>query len=253
MTPTRIALLACLVLGLAACITIGNPNKPIATIIVPATQPAAEKTLIVVLPGFGNDAESLEKHKVGEIVHAHWPQADVALTSATMAYYSRRNIITRLDEDVIDPARKQGYKNIWLAGASVGGMGALLYEYAHPGAMSGIVLLAPWLGSHDIQDEIRKAGGVRGWDPGPKPATVDNDNFEHELWRVVKRWSDDPDLANRVWMICGNEDRMLPGNRLLAPAIPASHYLEIPGSHNWDTFQVAIDKIIEQIRRPAQG
>ncbi|MGH8461653.1 MAG: alpha/beta fold hydrolase [Stenotrophobium sp.] len=237
---------------LSGCITIGNADKPIATILVPATAPAAERTLVIVLPGFGSDAEDLRKHKIAAAVHQHWPQADVLLTSATFAYYKRRNIISRLDQDVVGPARSQGYKQIWLAGASVGGMGVLFYEYQHPGEMTGLVLLAPWLGSADTLDQIRKAGGIREWDPGPVPSVVDNDNYQRELWRVAKDWSQNSALASRVWLICGSDDRLLPTSRLLATALPASHYIELPGgAHNWSSFISATDKIIERLRQPA--
>lgn len=234
--------------ALTGCFTIGNAKKPITSILVPATEPAAERTLVIVLPGFGSDAEDLQEHKIGEAVHKSWPQADVLLTSATIADHARGTLINRLREDVIAPAREKGYKQIWLAGASVGGMGAVFYEHQYPGEMTGLVLLAPWLGSRDMLDEIRRAGGIREWDPGPVPAAVDDDNFQRELWRVVKNWSKDSASARRVWLICGTEDRMLPTVRLLAPAIPAANYLELPGGHDWDTFVVATDKIIAQIR-----
>ena len=237
------------VAALTGCVTIGDADKPISSIAVPATQASAEHALVIVLPGFGADAKDLQKHGIADAVHKHWSEADVLLTSATFAYYTRHNIISRLDEDVVGPARRQGYKQIWLAGASVGAMGVLFYEYAHPGEMTGLVLLAPWLGSSGTLDEIRNADGVRGWDAGSVPAAVDDDNYQHELWRVVKRWSDDRASAARVWMICGTDDRMLPTARLLAPAIPRSHYLELPGGHHWDTFVAATGKIIEQIRR----
>ena len=235
--------------ALSGCVTIGDADRPIATIAVPATRPSADRALVIVLPGFGADAKDLRKHRIADAVHKSWPEADVLLTSATFAYYKKHNIISRLDDDVVTPARRQGYKQIWLAGASVGAMGVLFYEYAHPGEMTGLVLLAPWLGSSSTLEEIRNTGGVRGWNPGPVPAAIDDDNYQHELWRVVKRWSDDRTSAERVWLICGTDDRMLPTARLLAPAIPPSHYLELPGGHHWDTFVAATGKIIEQIRR----
>src|SRR3546814_14395865 len=76
--------------------------------------------------------------------------------------------------------------------------------------------------------------------------SVDGDNYQRELWRVVKRWSDDPVQANRVWLICGTDDRMLPTARLIEPVIPASHYVEVPeGRHDWKTFVAATGQIIE--------
>lgn len=245
----RFLLVFLLCLPLTACFTIGNAKKPITSILVPATQPAAERTLIIVLPGFGNDAESMQKHDIGAAVHQHWPEADVLLTSATFAYYKERNIVARLRQDIVAPARAQGYQHIWLAGASIGGMGVLFYEHEYPGEMEGLVLLAPWLGDSDMLDEIRKAGGVSGWQPGPLPATVDGDNYQRELWRVVKRWNDDPSTAARVWLICGSDDRMLPTARLIEPALPASHAIEVPGGrHDWKTFVAATDRIIGRIR-----
>ncbi|MGH8504713.1 MAG: alpha/beta fold hydrolase [Stenotrophobium sp.] len=245
------AILLAITAMLAGCITIGDADDPIASILVPATQPAAQHPLVVVLPGFGADDEDMQKHDIGAAIHETWPQADVLLTSATFAYYTRRNIVQRLDDDVITPARQKGYQQIWLAGASVGGMGVLFYEYAHPGAMTGLILLAPWLGSSDLQKKIRDAGGVRQWDPGPVPAVVDNDNYQQEMWRVIKRWSEDPAAAQRVWMICGADDRMLKGDQLLATALAPSHFMVIPGSHNWETFLRAASLISAQINQPA--
>ena len=118
--------------------------------------------------------------------------------------------------------------------------------------MTGLVLLAPWLGSSDTLDQIRKAGGIRQWHPAPRPVAVDNDNYQRELWRVAKDWSQDTALAARVWRICGKDDRLLPTSRLLATVLPPSHYLELPGgAHNWSTFIAATDKIIERLRQSA--
>ena len=249
--PLRLLLLIAAT-TLSSCVSIGNADDPIATILVPATVPTADRTLVIVLPGFGSNARDLEKHGIGEAVHQGWPQADVLLTSATFAYYSHRNIIARLDQDIVQPARRQGYKEIWLAGASVGGMGVLFYEHEHPGEMTGLVLLAPWLGSEGTLDGIRKAGGLRQWEPGPVPTVVDNDNYQRELWRVAKDWSGNSALAARVWLICGTNDRLLPTSRLLATAIPPSHYLELPGgSHSWASFVAATKQIVTRIRQPA--
>lgn len=235
--------------GLAAgCITIGDANRPIDSILVAAPQPSSERTLVIVLPGFGNAAEDMREQGIDKAVHRSWPQADVLLTSATFAYYKERNIVGRLQTDVIAPARAQGYRQIWLAGASIGGMGVLFYEHEYPGAVDGLVLMAPWAGDRELLDEIRAAGGVRQWQPGAAPVVVDGDNYQREMWRVVKRWGEDPQGGQRVWLICGNEDRLLQTSQLIAPALPESHYIEIPGAHDWKTFIRATERIIGEIR-----
>ncbi|MFA5939006.1 MAG: alpha/beta hydrolase [Sinimarinibacterium sp.] len=247
------AMLSLLSAGLiGGCITIGDAGKPIASVLVPALQPGAERTLVVVLPGFGNEAEDMQEQGIDKAVHQHWPEADVLLTSATFAYYKERNIVARLQADVIAPARAQGYRQIWLAGASIGAMGVLFYEYEYPDTIDGLVLLAPWVGDRDLLDEIRAAGGVSQWQPGAVPAAIDGDNYQREMWRVVKRWSQDPQRRQRVWLICGDQDRLLQTSRLIAPALPESHYAEIPGAHDWKTFIQATERIISEIRkRPA--
>jgi pimeloyl-ACP methyl ester carboxylesterase len=234
-------------LALSGCITIGDYEVPIATVLVPSTQVAAMHPLVIVLPGIKADAQALKEHGIADAVHRSWPQADVLLTSATFAYYIHRNIVDRLDADVVEPARKQGYQQIWLAGASVGGMGVLFYEYAHPGAMTGLILMAPWLGDSALLDEIRKAGGVRSWDPGPKPGRVDDDNYQREMWRVIKHCSDDPAAARRVWMVVGKDDKLIAADRLLASALPPSHAVEIEGRHSWETFVAAAERISKEI------
>src|SRR3546814_13006534 len=77
----------------------------------------------------------MQKHDIAAAVHQRWAEADVLLTSATFAYYKERNIVERLQQDIIAPARAQGYQHIWLAGASIGGMGVLFYEHEHPGEL----------------------------------------------------------------------------------------------------------------------
>jgi len=94
----------------------------------------------------------------------------VLLTSATFAYYRDGKLVPRLHEEIVEPALRGGYRRIWLAGASLGGMGALLYEREYPGELTGLVLFAPFLGGKELLDEIRAAGGPRKWDPGPLPA-----------------------------------------------------------------------------------
>ncbi|MGH8456724.1 MAG: hypothetical protein ACRETE_07035, partial [Stenotrophobium sp.] len=64
--PLLAVILVIAAAALAGCITIGNANKPIATIIVPATQAAPEHPLVVVLPGFGADAQDLHYHKLAD-------------------------------------------------------------------------------------------------------------------------------------------------------------------------------------------
>lgn len=231
-----------LVLMLGACM--GDARRPIATIESPASVAVTSPALIVVLPGFGTNAKSLKDHAVDDTIHKAWPQADVLLTSATVSYYRHKVLVEHLERDVLAPVRKQGYSEVWLAGASIGGLGALLYERDHPGAVTGLILFSPWMGPQELIDEIRAAGGVRQWDPGPVPEKVTYENYQREVWRVVKSWDGNAAGANRIWLVCGDQDRLLGASQLMAAVLPESHYLEVHGGHTWETWLASVESVI---------
>ncbi|MGH8442522.1 MAG: alpha/beta hydrolase-fold protein [Nevskiaceae bacterium] len=239
--------LAALGAVLAGCIVIGDEDAPISAIHLPAPAPNGTPEAVVVLPGFGDNAERMRDRGFAQAVQRAWPHADVLLTNATFAYYSNGALVSRLEQDVIGPARKR-YAKVWLAGASMGGAGTLLYERAHPGQLTGLLLMAPFLGDDELLEEVRAAGGVRKWEPGPAPAVVDGDNWQREVWRVIKDWSRDPALARRVWLLCGTSDKLLAASRLAAPALPAAHYAEVEGGHKWEVWGPAAEATLARAR-----
>jgi len=239
-------------IGLAGCVVIGDSQAPIGTMEVAAPRPSSERTLVIVLPGFGVDAAEMMGHGIAGAIQEAWPEADVLLTSATFAYYRDGRLLERLQNEVVASALKKGYRRIWLAGASMGGMGALLYERERPGALEGIVLFAPFLGSNGLLHEIRAAGGLRRWDPGALPAEVGGDDYQRQVWNMVKGWVDRPELARRVWLFCGTNDRLIDGARLLAQELPGANFLELPGGHTWDTWARGAKAVFGRIRQLRQ-
>jgi pimeloyl-ACP methyl ester carboxylesterase len=195
---------------LAGCIVIGDSSIPIGTLAATAPRPSSERTLVIVLPGFGSDAADLEDRGIARAIQESWPEADVLLTSATFAYYRDGKLVPRLREEIVQPSLRKGYSRIWLAGASLGGMGALLYEREYPGELEGIALFAPFLGNGTLLDEIRAAGGPRKWDPGPLPVEMNADNFQRQVWKMIKGWADRPELVRRVSTMCACSPRRCP-------------------------------------------
>lgn len=226
----------------------GNSNAPIPTELLPALQPADERILIVVLPGMFSDEASLKERGLHERIQKSWPDADVLLTAARLPYYTDGVLVQRLHRDILTPARENGYRQIWIAGGSMGGLGALMYEREHPGAVTGIVLLAPRLGDGALIEEIARAGGVQAWDAGPLPPEMNGGNYERQVWKMVQQRSGQPEFASRIWLICGDQDRMLPGSRLLAAQLPESHYVERPGDHNWRFWLSATEEMFGRVR-----
>lgn len=230
-------ILICLAaLGVPGCVAIGDSKLPIASETLVALQPSAGRTLVIVLPGFGADAQEMRSRGLARAIQEAWPEADVLLASATFAYYRDGKLVARLHEDVVVPALRAGYRRIWLSGASMGGMGALLYEREHGAMLAGVVLFAPFLGDDALLDEIRMAGGVRKWDPGPLPATIDARNYQRQVWKMVRGWTERGEPASRVWLASGSEDYLVNGARLLATALPEDRFIEMPGGHTWDTW-----------------
>jgi hypothetical protein len=251
MLSMRLILALTCSLALSGCFVIGDASQPIPTLSAPATKASDERVLIVVLPGFGIDAQDMQKRGVPEAIHQGWPQADVVLTSATFDYFRKGKLVARLHDEVIEPARAR-YRQVWLAGASMGGMGALLYEREHPREVSGVVLLAPFLGGNGLLDEIRKAGGVSAWNPGPLPAEMSSANYQRQVWKMIKAWGEQPGLADRIWLSCGVNDPLLPDVHLLARVLPATHYLERPGGHWWSFFLPAAQEVFARVREQTE-
>jgi pimeloyl-ACP methyl ester carboxylesterase len=203
--------------------------------------------LVVVLPGRGDDLDDLRSSGVVQAVQSAWPDADVVLTGLALGYYMEGQAEQRLHDEVIVPARRRGYRQVWLVGASLGGMGALMYDRAHPNEVSGMVLLAPYLGEKPMLNRIASAGGVAAWQPPPKPAAVTKDNFEEELWRHLQTWSRSPAAARNVWLTYGNADRFRDAMPLLAPLLPAGHVLLREGGHDWSVWSPATHEVLMRI------
>ena len=233
-------------LFIASCIA-RRPDKPMPLLLVPAPQRVADSPLVIVLPGIGDDLPNLQCSGIAAAIQLGWPRTDVLLTGATLGYYLHGGVGQRLHSEIVLPARAQSRREIWLAGASMGGMGALLFERRFPAAVSGLVLLAPYMGEPRLLRSIAAAGGPGQWDPGPPPASVQRRNYQTELWRVVHGWARHPEAARNVWLTAGSRDRLLPAAKLMAPLLPAGHFLELPGGHSWRVWNTAATEIFARI------
>lgn len=222
------------------------PLGPIPVQMLPAPQAAPSHPLVIVLPGRGDDLGDLSHSGIAAAIQRAWPQVDVLLAGATLGYYADGRVAQRLHDEVIAPARARGYREIWLSGASMGGMGALLYEQRYPHDVTGLVLFAPYLGDPGLIHEVAAAGGPARWDAGPKPAKVDGSNYQHELWREMQAWRD-PQEARRIWLSGGDSDRFVQSTRMLAQLLPPDHYVEVKGGHDWPIWDTGAAVLFTRI------
>lgn len=233
-----------ILMALAACGPRGDPSQPIPTLFVPS--PSTAHRLVVVLPGRGDDLAALRGSGIAAAIQTSWPDADVILAELTLSYYMAGQAIPRLHDEVIAPADKRGYDQIWLGGASLGGMGTILYDQAHPGEVNGLLLLAPYLGNDTIGGEIANAGGLANWNPGP-PDEGGKNAWQLELWRHLKTLSTDPARRCRIWLAYGESDRLRKSIEMVTPLLPPSHVLMVPGGHTWRVWTPAMGELLKRI------
>lgn len=199
-----------------------NPNKA-----------EANQRMIVFLRGIGGSHHIFEEEGLVDDVRACGLPFDMSAPNAHFGYYGDRNLVARLKEDVIDPARARGCQKIWLVGVSMGGLGALLYLMERPEDIAGVYLISPFLGTQVILDEIETAGGVREWEPGPYIAEED---WQRMLWHWLKTTiADHPDKI--VYLGYGTDDPYKRGQQLLATLLPSNHVYAIDGAHDYQTMK----------------
>lgn len=233
-----------LVALLAGCYPKGNAGVPIPHALVAA--PVKATRLVVVLPGRGDDLAAMQRTGMAQSIQAAWPDADVILTGLALDYYDQGRAPQRLREEIVAPARRYGYREVWLVGASMGGMGTLMYDQAYPGEMDGLILLAPYLGEESLLREIESAGGLDKWQPGA-PAALSRENFQRELWRHLRSWLGDRERARDVWLAYGDRDRLKAAMPLLAPALEPDQVLVRKGGHDWKVWSSVTGEILARI------
>ena len=219
---------------------------PTRLIPAPAAPPQAQRRLVVVLPGRADDLAALGRSGVAEAIQRVWPDADVLFAELRLPDYRRGDVPERLDAQVMQPARARGYREIWLGGASLGGLGTLLYDRRHPGETTGLLLLAPYLGDGAIPKSVAAAGGLTDWTP-PAGEPGDADDWQRDLWRHLQAIARDPAAARRVWLAYGRRDRLRDTIALFAPVLPADHVLTPEGGHAWRTWTPAMETLLRRI------
>ncbi len=223
-------LLTILLPVLGGCMPIGNGLQPLHG---RWYRESSEKhdTLWVLLPGRYDSITSFEDHGWVTKARAAKVNGDFEAIDAYLDYYIKRTIVPRLYQDVIQPARKAGYRHIVLVGVSMGATGALAYWLRHPSGIDGLLLFSPYLGDKPLLDAIRDAGGVRRWHPALCPPG----NF-CRLWKALKRRDAAGGLPRALLLLYGRQDRLHEGHQLLAALLPHQQVLTMDGSHNWVTW-----------------
>jgi hypothetical protein len=242
----KLGSLVCAAALLSGCMFFAKPQARVPTEIFPATVPGPAKRLVIVLPGQGDDIAKLKEFGIAKAIQRSLPDAEVALVELTMTYYMEGRATERLHEEVIQPAKQRGIREIYLAGASMGGMGALMYERDFPNQLTGLVLMAPYMGGGSLIKEI-KAAGLPNWQAGPVPAQLSRSTVPREEWRLAQSWLTARERPKSVWLICGQRDQFHEAAQMLSQVLPADHYLAPDGGHAWKVWVPAAEEVFARI------
>lgn len=177
---------------------------------------AGSRCLVIFLPGRGDTPEHFVRNGFPEDLRRAGSRCALRAVDSHLGYFFERTITGRLREDVIAPARAQGFEEIWLVGISLGGFGALLYEKEHPGEIAGIVAIASYLG--------------------------DREQFP-DFWTWLEGYG--PDAGRTpLFLAYGERDRFAGVNGRLADRLPAGHVFRVRGRHTWATWRRAWDAFL---------
>lgn len=195
-----------------------------------APQSAAERSLLVMLPGAQTQPQDLVEYGFVRALRERELPVDVIAVEAHVGYYLDRSLNQHLTRDIIAPARKK-YSRIWLMGISLGGMGALMYARAYPADIEGVILLAPFLGTRGTIAEVVRAGGLARW----RSDAIKADDDERQLLAWIKTSAPSP-ACPTIYLGYGQDDRFAAASQLLAERLPAARVKVILGGHDWATW-----------------
>lgn len=109
-----------------------STNAPLQSLYYPAEESISQENMIVFLRGRGGSHEDFSNKGFVDAIKTRKLPYDMIAPNAHFGYYMGETLVERLKVDIIDPARARGYEKIWLVGASMGGLGALIYSRYHP-------------------------------------------------------------------------------------------------------------------------
>lgn len=206
---------------------------PIQTVFYEAPAAESGRQLLVFLPGMGDGAEAFYEHGFVQAAQQRYPQLDVVAVNAHFKYYMDRSLIDRIYEDVLAPAQQSGYQKIYMAGISLGGFGALLYQRERPDDLNAIALFAPYLGDDEFYEHLVAGTG--------EPQAVEK---PENIWPWVESLGEPARL--KIYLAYGEADKFAVANQALASQLPANNVITSSGKHRWTTWIPLWDELLDK-------
>ncbi len=223
-----VLLFAMLISGCAAL-----PIKiPMDQIEYPALPNQRSNALVILMAGAGDRYDAFEKYGYIAAARQAGLNADILAVDAHYGYFTELTVRERLHQDVVLPAKARGYKCIWMGGISLGGFGSLIYAQKYADQLSGLVLIAPYIGNRGTLAEIEAAGGLDAWNPANVP-----DYDERQLWLMLKKYQPGVTPALPIHLLYGESDRFNPFHKMLAARLEKTKVRTVDGGHDWPPWQ----------------
>lgn len=218
--------------SLLVCACAGKVEDPIPTAAHTLAEAEPARMLLVMLPGAGDRVGTYDKHGLVQTLRDTGMEVDMLEVDAHPGYYfGKRTLLERMEADVLAPNRGR-YDELWIVGISMGGIGALLTAWTHPEDIDGLVLMSPYLGRPKLLRQVAKAGGLAAWEP---PAKVDGEQWDVEIWRMLKGITEQGD-GPELYLMYGDKDLGVKAHHMLAAELPEDHVKMTKGGHSWNTW-----------------
>ncbi len=230
----KIAASALLAIVLAGCAA--PPIKiPMDRFEYPAQAGQQSKNLLILMAGAGDRHDAFQKYGYIDEAKKANLNADIWAVDAHYGYFTELTIRERLHLDVVLPAKAKGYECIWMGGISLGGFGSLIYQQKHPTELTGLVLIAPYIGNKGTMAEIEAAGGLDSWSPTNIP-----EHDERNLWLMLKQYRPNITLTASlppIYLLYGKDDRFAAFHRMLDTRLDRKYVNAVEGGHDWLPWQ----------------
>jgi pimeloyl-ACP methyl ester carboxylesterase len=109
--------------------------------------PQRSGTLLVLLPPSLSSIDDFYSQGFVDAVRQRHLPVDLLLADVTAQHVIDGTVVAALHTGVLQPARANGYRSVWLAGISMGAFSALYYAAHHADHLAGLYLLAPYPGT----------------------------------------------------------------------------------------------------------
>jgi pimeloyl-ACP methyl ester carboxylesterase len=189
-----------------------------------------KETLVVFLPGRGDDIDSYEHRGFIETLRASNRPLDAVVVDSHLGYYVDRSLSVRIGEDIVRPYHSKGYDKFIVVGISLGGVGALWLNYEFPEQIVGTVIIAPFLGSKSTIQSVKSAGGIKAWhDQLQEPLKL-----EEEIWTWIDAMFDEKrGIIPCTILAYGKKDKFASAGDYLGESLPDAHVFTNDGGHKW--------------------